>query len=80
MSAITLLDYSTGTIEIIRLSPKREKELASKYDNDVESFLSERLKVKLSNCAWMYTDDYPEIYERTERDGKWDCEQVFTFE
>lgn len=79
MKAITILNYNTGVVEIVRLSLEQEKELAFKYDNNVEEWLSENFpEIRLNDCYWMATEDYPEIYEYEKCDGKWREQQVFT--
>lgn len=80
MKTITLLNYVTGTIEIIRLNPDQEKNLEFNHSNDAESWLTCEFKksFKSSDCSWMITEDYPEIYEHHNKDKGWCETQVFT--
>ena len=58
---IIILDYSVG--EVIRIKLTKEKIEESKKYDDFEEYLStleEEYDFRLSNCLWMYTENYQE--------------------
>ncbi len=55
---VTILDFTTGWVNIIHLTPEEIHE-SEKYE-DFEIFLStleEKYQFKLSNCQWMVSEE-----------------------
>ena len=55
---VTILDFTTGWVNIIHLTPEEIHE--SEKDEDFEIFLStleEKYEFKLSNCQWMVSEE-----------------------
>lgn len=55
---VTILDFTTGWVNIIHLTPEEIQE-SEKYE-DFETFLStleEKYGFKLSNCQWMVSEE-----------------------
>ena len=56
---VTILDFTTGWVNIIHLTPEEIQE-SEKYE-DFETFLStleEKYGFKLSNCQWMVSEEF----------------------
>lgn len=54
---VTILDFTTGWVNIIHLTPEEIQE--SEKHEDFESFLStleEKYGFKISNCQWMVSE------------------------
>ena len=65
---VLILDYCSGSLSIIRLTPEELKE-SEKYD-DFEEFLAtleERYDFRLKDCNWMTSEELIITYYR---DGK----------
>ncbi len=65
---VTILDFTIGVVNIIKLTPE-EVEESEKHD-DFESFLStleEKYGFNVANCQWMVTDTL-QVYRY--RDGE----------
>lgn len=55
---VTILDFTTGWVNIIHLTPEEIQE--SEKHEDFESFLStleEKYGFKISNCQWMVSEE-----------------------
>lgn len=81
MSTLILLNHVSGTVELFVLSQSQKRELKDKYDNNVELWFSECRKgtnIRLDDCSWMFTDEFPEIFEHRNRDGRWYETQIYT--
>ena len=60
---VIILDYCSGSLSIIRLTPEELKE-SEKYD-DFEEFLAtleEKYGFRVSNCQWMTTETLQVYY------------------